>query len=268
MTVFSTVEIWPFSGHPGSRWCWHPDEDAFVKTARRVCELYGEGLAQARLPSRATALRLWTDRHTDGDETRVEIELHFVEGFEAGNVSLPAGVADLSPDARAGLVLDVVHGAVGSLAAARGWPADAVEAARTHAVASDLRFEWAGRWKASPSRRLEARAVYRLLDDGYGRAAIEVRERASGDLVGRSVEALAFSTVQGLRRSARTLRWNGSDVVELVPYAPPFDDDEDVLVLVWSGGVWLPNAEPAWTNPPRPRIVVVGSKNHSRATTG
>ena len=79
--------------------------------------------------------------------------------------------------------------------------------------ARQLEFVWTTPWKASPDRHHEARATFSLADDGFGRAVVEVRERRDdGGKVARSQTARAYSTVEGFKRSAKTLRWRGGMV--------------------------------------------------------
>lgn len=54
MALLRLVDFWPATGFPASAWAEDPDVDAFVKSARRICERYSEGLAAqeiARPPS-------------------------------------------------------------------------------------------------------------------------------------------------------------------------------------------------------------------------
>jgi hypothetical protein len=138
---------------------------------------------------------------------------------ETGFVHLCASVGRLDAAARARLALEVVHGAALQLAAARGWDADRLAECREHVRRHDHTYHWAGAWKASPDRRHRARAAFRIGPlDGFGRAWLEVRDRAD-EVVVVSEEAVAFCTSEGLARSARTLRWSGSDTVGFTPYA-------------------------------------------------
>lgn len=213
MPVFKVVEFWPTTGLPSHPWVDDPDADAFTRTSRRVCELYSEGLAPASLTGRAQALRLFAVRGPDGSEAvEVEVHEHFYESFEVGSVGVPVGVAGLAPDVRALLVLDVVHAATTKLAQVRGWPEAALEIARQHVLDHHFRFEWATAWKSNKNRAYRARAVFYLTDDGTGRVALEVCGVKTGALVARSPEVLAFSTIEGFKRSARTLRWDGGSV--------------------------------------------------------
>lgn len=213
MPVFKVVEFWPATGLPSHPWVDDPDADAFTRTSRRVCELYSEGLAPASLTGPAKALRLFAVRGPHGSK-RVEVEVHehFYESFEAGSVGVPGGVAELAPEARARLVLEVVHAAATQLATVRGWPEAALESARRHVLEHHFQFDWATPWKSSRDRAHRVRAVFHLTDDGTGRVVLEVRAVKTGALVARSPEVLALSTIEGFKRSARTLRWDGGSV--------------------------------------------------------
>ena len=214
--VLRRVEVWPATGSPERPWLEDPDDDAFVRSARSVCELYSEGIARARLRAPSSGLRIICVDHDRSDEVLVVVGTRSTDDY--GRVTLPRGVAALEAGARAQLVLEVVHGAMLRLAEARGWPISDLEAARAHVEHHEARFVWTGAATSSPDRRHTARPVYRLMDDGYGRVVLEVRRRADEVLVARSEEALAFSTLEGFQRSARTMRWRDKNTVELVPY--------------------------------------------------
>jgi hypothetical protein len=185
---------------------------------RRVCELYSEALGPARIAARYAELRLGCHHDPERPDVLVTVHTEHFEGFEYAAVTLPAGIAALPARARAELVLDVIHGAALRMGQARGWDLTALHDARGHALAAGLRYRWEGPAKASPDRRHSAQPVYDLLDDGYGRVVVQVRRRADGHLVAESAPALAFSTSAGFARSARTLRWCSSTLVELVPF--------------------------------------------------
>ncbi len=216
MPVFRRIEVWPATGFPDRPWLEDPDDDAFVRSARSVCELYSEGIAKARLRAPSSSLRIICVDRDRSDEVLVVVGTRSTDDY--GRVTLPRGVAALAGRARAQLVLEVVHGAMLRLAEARGWPILDLEAARAHVEHHGARFVWTGPAKSSSDRRHTARPVYRLMDDGYGRVVLEVRRRADEVLVARSEEALAFSTLEGFQRSARTMRWRDKEAVELVPY--------------------------------------------------
>jgi hypothetical protein len=107
---------------------------------------------------------------------------------------------------------------VGRLALARGWDVAALEVCRRHVLDRGLEYRWSSAAKASPDRRLEAIADFRLTPDGYGRARLRVVRRVDGTTVASSAESLAFCTSVGFRRAAKSLRWEGNDHVSLVPY--------------------------------------------------
>jgi hypothetical protein len=138
--------------------------------------------------------------------------------FEMARLLIPVGVADWSPSIRALTVLDVVHETVLRLADARGMDKSPFAVPYAHVIDSGLQYRWDSPWKTSPDRRHQARAQFRLMEDGYGRVRIEVRERQGAAVVAATDEAVAFSTSKGFQRSARTLRWTDNDAVQLVPY--------------------------------------------------
>jgi hypothetical protein len=219
MTQFKVVMVWPPTGFPDRSWSddGDPEEDAFVRSARSVTELYSEGLAPLGIEGHCSELRFLVGHDPAATHVTVRVSTRRPQGFESAGASLPTGIAALPPLERRHLVLDVVHGAVLRLAKARGWDSRKLDAARRHVLDSDFEFRWDGPWKSSPDRRHRARARYRLTDIGYGRAQVEIVDN-QGAPVAESADALAFSTRDGFKRSARTLRWDGSGAVQLIPY--------------------------------------------------
>lgn len=239
MPVFNYVEVWPATGWPHRPWTEDADEEAFVKSARAITELYTEALIPLAVKGHRSMLRLrcWPGQATR--EVTVKVNAQRSVDFEMASVGLPAGIADLASSARGLLVLNVVHGAVKQLAEIRGWSKAQFDRPRQHVLDAGLVYRWDGPWKASPNRRFRARGRYRLLDHGYGRALIEVKARDSDATVAASDEALAFSTSESFKRSSRTLRWQGSSAVRLTPYSGLARDE-------WHGLVRLDLTDDAW----------------------
>jgi hypothetical protein len=220
MPRLSHVFVWPPTGHRGSAWVRPADNDAFVKTARRVCELYSEVIASLGLEGRSSEIRFMSDVGPKGQaEVEVTVNTEFLGGFESAHILLPRGIAELAPQARGVLVLDAVHGAVMRLAEARGWDPALLKTVRDRCLERNLDYTWESPWKASPHRRYQARAEFRLLDHGFGTTRIAVRDRRSGHVIGTSETAEAYCTQAGFKRSARTLRWDGSDRVTMAPFS-------------------------------------------------
>ncbi|MGX6607066.1 hypothetical protein ACWKSP_33830 [Micromonosporaceae bacterium Da 78-11] len=219
MVVLRLISVFPPTGFPDRSWGEHPDEDAFARSARGVSELYSEAVRRARVLARHSELRILAWHDGDRENVLVTVHPEITEGFEMAVASLPSGIAGLPAAARAGLALEVIHGAAMRLGRERGWDEAALLAARAHVLAAGLRYRWDAPARTSPDRRHLAQAQFVLYDDGYGRVVVQVRRRADGVVVATSVPALAFSTSAGFARSASTLRWRSPTVVELVPYA-------------------------------------------------
>jgi hypothetical protein len=218
VTILRTVEFWPQIGFANAPWEDGPDEDAFVRSARALSELYSEGIRQGRVDARNSQLRLHCVGHEHGRaEVQVTVFTEQFEGFDMVGVSLPDGVAALSGPARAALVLDVMHAAAVRMADARGWNKAAFEVARSYAVANDLQFRWAGPGKSAPGRRHTARAVFTIADDGFGRVIVEIRRVSDSTLVGASVQMITAGSQRSFRRVARSLRWQGRTSVQIDP---------------------------------------------------
>lgn len=219
MPPLSYVYPYPAVGIPDVRADEDEVADVAIRGCRSVAELYSEALAPLRLPNGVGELRLFT--HHDPSLSNVQATVHVDkvwEGFEMGFVQVPTAFATRTPQVRAQMLLEAVHGMVSRLGEARGWDPTALEGCRQHVLDSDLEFRWTSPAKTSPDRRHQARAVFRLLPDGHGRVRIEVVRRDDGTVVGSSSEAIAMGTSPGFRRAARSLRWEGKDVVALVPW--------------------------------------------------
>ncbi|MBK8446514.1 MAG: hypothetical protein IPL41_07505 [Micropruina sp.] len=161
------------------------------------------------------------------DHVAVGVWLDSLRESELVNVGLPVGVAEFSADQLASLALAIVDGGMRRLGQARGWPASAMDHAREHVVVSGFRFVWHGDWKSSRNRQLRARLRVELLDTGFGELSIQVADNDSDDLVAESPPYKAYATVEGFRRSGRTLRWVAQDELEVSPYCGPrglYDD--------------------------------------------
>ncbi|WP_126688172.1 hypothetical protein [Nocardioides ferulae] len=217
--MLSLVHPWPAQGRADRPTDADPVADVAIRGCRSVAELYSEAVAGLGLPSRVGELRLFHRHEPALDHVRATVHVDpGPEGFEVGHVQVPTAFADRTPEARAQVLLDAMHGMVCRLAAARGWDVGALERCRRHVVERGMEYHWSSQPKASPDRRHTAYAELRLPPDGYGRVRLLVARRDDGTVVASSDEALAFCTSQGFRRSAASLRWSGKDHVSLVPY--------------------------------------------------
>lgn len=194
-----------------------PAVNAFLRTSRRVCERYSEGLAAAKVQARHGEVRMFVE---DGDpgmaEVLVLIPLDPVsEGFESARALIPAGAEELSPAARAVLVLDVVVAAMRRLAAVRGWDLAGLESAREHVIDHGYGFEMAGPWRSSPDRKLRVRPVARVGDDGWSSVRYEVVDSRSGEFLGFTDPAAdEFTFARSLSRSFKNHQWVGPRSIE------------------------------------------------------
>jgi hypothetical protein len=204
-------------GFPDRPWLDHPDEDAFARSANSVFELYSEAVRAAQIPTRHSELRLFCHHDTSRDDVLVMVHPETTEGFESATVSLPPGIAALTPSSRALLVLNVIHAAAMRLGQARGWDAAALTAARAHTLAAGLRYRWDGPPKTSPDRRYVAQPKYVLVDDGYGRVIVQVRRRDDGAPVCASPVVATWGHHSALVRHARTVRWRSKTRVQFLP---------------------------------------------------
>lgn len=239
MPVLSYVYPWPAQGRADRPTDEDPVADVAIRGSRSVAELYSEALTELELPNSCTELRLFTSHHPSLREVHAVVQVDRAQtGFEMAHVQVPTAFAARTAPVRALMLLEAVHGITRRLAAARGWDPTALDACRQHVLDSDLEYRWSSAPKASPDRRHQARADFRLTADGYGRVRLHVVRREDGVTVASSGEAVAFCTREGFRRAARSLRWHGSDRVSLVPY--------DFVPAQRGGEVSLSRVDDAW----------------------
>jgi hypothetical protein len=204
-------------GFPERLWLDHRDEDAFARSANSVCALYSAAVREAQISTRHSELRLFCRHDSSRDDVLVMVHPETTEGFEMAVASLPAGIAALTPQSRARLVLDVVHAAAMRLGRARGWDSAALTAAHAHALAAGLEYRWDGPPKTSPDRQYVAQPRYVLGDDGYGRVVVQIRRRDDGTPVCSSPVVATWGYHSAFVKHARTVRWRSKTVVQFLP---------------------------------------------------
>ncbi|WP_166389821.1 hypothetical protein [Nocardioides ochotonae] len=239
MPTLSYVYPYPAQGRADRPTDDDPVADIAIRGCRSIAELYSEALAALALPARVGELRLFIHHDPQLDMVRATVQLDPVwEGFEMAHVSVPTGFAARTPEVRAHMLLEAVHGLLGRLAVARGWDVGALADCRQYVLDRDQEYRWSSGPKISPDRRHEARADFRLTADGYGRVRLRVVRRDDGTTVAFSGEALAFCTGASFRRAAKSLHWHGKERVSLVPYdwVPAVRGGE--LGLSLEGGEW------------------------------
>ena len=240
MARFTDVVVYPPTGRPDRLMNWPestPAKDAFLRASRPVCELYSQGLRALGVDGFKSKLLLtpWfpEDEHGGRRPSQGQEEIHvavwpdrpYSLPGEMGEIHAAASVGELDTRDRAQLVLQVVHTAVRQLAGYRGWDPDQFQSCYEHVVDQGFSYTWVSPWKASPDRRHRARAVYELTaDDGWGRVRLEIADRASGEAMAVSDQAVAFCTSKGFERSAKTLSWRSPEHVLLLPYFGLLDD--------------------------------------------
>lgn len=257
------VEVWPATGFADQPWLEDPAEDAFAKSSRRVCELIERRLSEVMLPTRDSMVRFYLSSDEDAQAALgdgvilVSPWLEPSSDWETCNVLVSRWFLDLAPADRARVVFDVVEAALRRYAQTFDWDTAALEQVLGPVRNSDLRYQWAGAWKSSPSRRLRARCVAELFDDGFGRMSVEVEDSRSSALIGVSQPSLSYSTSKGFARSAKSMRWASEESLEFEPFIPFFpsrpvpqeiaipddlvarsDSDRDVLGPVGGGTSW------------------------------
>lgn len=217
VAIWRSVDIWPNQGFADGPWLPHPDDDAFVRSARRVWTLYSEALPALKLPMPTPHLRIGClprpAEHTfSGPDVTLRLDHLDKEEFQGALLRLPPGVDDLLPEARTMLALDVLTFAAERLADLAGWDPTVLAVPRQAVLDAGFEFRWHSPWKSSPNRRHKVRMAYRIHDDGIGRMRVEVSDGST-----------ALTTAEGYcppgyKYAASTVRWDGSDAVTFDVY--------------------------------------------------
>jgi hypothetical protein len=227
MPRFRIVEVYPMSGWWDQPWIkGDVDADAFAKVSRGICDLYSAHLTDADLRNRVSTLRIFVgddlaDNAPPASEGRAGVLSPAwtgrPEGFEQAEVRVPAGFASWELARQQRVVLDAIHEAALGVAELRGLDPAAFERAREAVEAADFAFTWTGPWKFSPGRRWRARSTFRTMPDGFGRLVVELAGPDDEVVRASSSEQVAWTTTEGYRRAAKTLRWTAADRLEVVP---------------------------------------------------
>lgn len=230
VAILDYVWFWPNGGFVDREWDpgSGPAADAFARTSRRVTERYSAALAEWKIEARQSTIQMAVSGTENNDQV-VIVELHLRPlGEEHTRVFVPTCVADMLPQDRARLVLEVVGSAMMRIGRARGWPEGALANAYEQTLDHNLGFDMTGAWKSNRSRKRVARPVARIGDDGWGHLSFEVAESRSGDSLGftRPV-ASPLNSLPKFKRAAREFRWLNETTIER-------PDD------------WQPRYPPAW----------------------
>ncbi|MFP5346611.1 MAG: hypothetical protein ACLGIA_06260 [Actinomycetes bacterium] len=227
MPRFRTVEVYPMSGGWDQPWIkGDADADAFAKVSRGICDLYSGHLAEADLRNPVSTLRIFVGAEADNAPPASEDGRAGVlsptwtgrpQGFEQAAVRVPAGFAFWELARQQRVVLDAVHAAARGVADLRGLDRTAFEQARETVEAAAFTFTWTGPWKVSPGRRWRARCTFRTMPDGFGRLVVQVAGPQDESPFASSSEQVAWTTAEGYRRAAKTLRWASPRRLEVIP---------------------------------------------------
>lgn len=227
------IDIYPQSGPFDEWWEDSAPVDAVTRTARRVCEAHSAGLRSLELEAPRASYRLLPREVDAGDPLRVEL-LDDLKDHNVGSLLVPADAHNWAPQARAAAVLEAIHRATVLLGARLGWNRAELAEVRDQVAAAGGRFSWESKWRHRPDRSSRARVRAVWADDGFGRLSVQV-EGAEGARY--SAPVIAFSTPEGLLRSANALRWL-PDTRWILPTLLPFGipDGEPQVI---AAGAWL-----------------------------
>jgi hypothetical protein len=115
---------------------------------------------------------------------------------------------------RRALLLELLHGSVVELAAARSWPTDSFEQAYALVVESGVQARWRSAEKRSPDRRLKA-SVLGWVDESGASFKLVVDDK-NGERVFESQEhSVRMAEINELKLRCHSIRWLGSSAVEI-----------------------------------------------------
>lgn len=217
VAILGYVWFWPNGGHVNRFWGdgSGPGEDAIARTSRRVTERYSEALGTFGIEARRAAVQMSvSDAETDDTAVVLELTLR-PAGDEVVRAFVPPGVAEMTMQDRARVVLEIVDTAMVGIGEARGWPEDALRQSRQHTIEHHLDFDMTGAWKSDRRRKRAARPVARITDDGWSDLSFEVSDSRSGESLGftRSVRS-PLNSLPKFARGAREFRWSDVGTIE------------------------------------------------------
>ena len=241
MPILRHVQIYPFSGFYDRRWGVEGrDEstDRMCRISRALCEVYSEEVRAHRVAMHCSILRISAVDYPPGrqDWGWAKYVSGAQDSMEWGHICAPERFSSWEAVAAKTWVLDAVHSIAVQMAEYRGLDPEPFEAARAAVLAAGFAYRLDGAWKSAPGRRLRARPRYWLHDDGFGRAVVEVSD-PTGTVVAQTPQFLTFTTSEGMRRSARTLRWVQPRRLQFIPFADPLGLGERIWeITVQPGG--------------------------------
>lgn len=212
--------FWPDAGQFGQPWSDNPEQDAFVRTSRRVTERYSEPLGELDFNARrwSQKLSVWPVADLVGEKVgdRVVVHVHHLPRREqVAHAFVPTAIIDLAPQQRARVVLEVVDAAMQSIGGRLGWPAEALTQARLRALDHHLEFEMKGTWNQNPTLDRRVRLVARIADDGWSDMCFEVADEATGRSLGfTSIEKSPANALGKFQDSIGELRWADAATVQ------------------------------------------------------
>ena len=259
-TSLSLVAVWPRVGRDDRPWVEPASCDAFVRTARRVCELYSSLVAAQELPSPSAELRIHVEadsRLTDGGHPRIEVHVpqRNWSGFDVATVLLPPIELDeMVPQARALQVLECIHSAVTEIGRGREWGEGALSTVYSACVLNRLDFQWRSNWKSSRDRRRQARCEFRIDDLGIGWSRVVVRNSAGVAAEIMSESNVSPSIFRSFKDLSKSLRWQAPDHLTM-----EIPDPKGSMRLIQIG-FELPAFEPYVAWPRLERVDLTGSR--------
>ncbi|MDM4761936.1 hypothetical protein QT381_02815 [Galbitalea sp. SE-J8] len=214
MPRLTRVWVWPDRGAPHKRWDDAPENDAFLRTSRRVSEAFRVALEREGVRAEGRDIELDLDPEPAGDEIVVHPDVRpSNRGAETASVLLPRGFHLLEEPLRAFYVADVLELAARAIGEHRGWDTAGLGRAMDVVRAADYAYTWVGEWHDGLGG-LRTRLEVDLPDDGLGRARLTVASVA-GEVLARSEPFVVGSSRSAFRTLDRSVRWTDEGTIAL-----------------------------------------------------
>lgn len=225
MAKFSDVHCYPYSGWQDVPWG-HArppetqptedelDVDAAARSSRRVTESISLELATLGLSAPKSSYQIGL---SVGDEPDLVASTWRQRTFNFGHIQIPHGFRFFPPETRASLLASAVEKQLDALSNVWDWNRDLVRTAGRRARETEWVAAYVGSWKRTPDRTRRVRLFGQILDDGYARWRIGVKELDRDEYVLVSEEVAGWTWISNLKKAASGARFLDDDRLQVPP---------------------------------------------------
>jgi len=212
VATLSKVWVWPGTGKPHKPWDDEPENDAFLKTSRRVSEAFRRELDRRGVQARDKEIEIVLGAVGDDQIAVQAIERGVEDGPETAEISVSRNFHRLDPYTRAFFVADALQAITRRLGEVHGWDLARIDEAMDAVRLNDYAYVFESDWLPNAEGSHSARLVARLLDDGWGRVRFEISPTTGSGIV-TTAEVVAGNERSDFRRMAKSLSWSGSSTL-------------------------------------------------------